>query len=256
MGHKNIHSTTKYLTVYLPSVHGVKNNTIYSYHDSFLLLMEYCRDYEKLPPEKITVSHLDRNLIFRFLDWLENERNCKVSTRNHRLASIRSFFAYVAVEAPEYIAHCQKILSVLMKKAQKSPLKYLTLEHTKALLTQPDRTTFYGKSVTVNRNELLFLNKQKKKFTRCGITYILQKYADSARNQGTADMPEKITPHWLRHSKAMHLLQSGVNLVYIRDLLGHSDISTTEIYARADENMNLETLTKAYNNPADSETPS
>lgn len=313
---------TKYLTVYLPSVHGVKNNTIYSYRDSFSLLMEYCRDYEKLPPEKLTVSHLDRNLIFRFLDWLENERNCKVSTRNHRLASIRSFFAYIAVEAPEYIAHCQKILSVPMKKAQKSPLKYLTLEYTKALLAQPDRTTFYGKrdavllallydtgarvqelielkygditlndtvtviltgkggksrivplmkptgelieqyirstgkSVTVNRNELLFLNKQKKKFTRCGIAYILQKYADSARNQGTADMPEKITPHWLRHSKAMHLLQSGVNLVYIRDLLGHSDISTTEIYARADEKMKLEALTKAYNNPADSEIPS
>jgi site-specific recombinase XerD len=40
-----------------------------------------------------------------------------------------------------------------------------------------------------------------------------------------------VTPHVLRHSKAMHLLQSGVNLIYIRDFLGHVDYSTTEVYA-------------------------
>ena len=48
----------------------------------------------------------------------------------------------------------------------------------------------------------------------------------------------------------MHLLQSGVNLVYIRDLLGHSNISTTEIYARADEKMKRKALMEAYNSPS------
>ncbi|WP_334303037.1 tyrosine-type recombinase/integrase [Otoolea muris] len=61
-------------------------------------------------------------------------------------------------------------------------------------------------------------------------------------------------PHF-RHSKAMHLLQSGVNLVYIRDLLGHSDISTTEIYARADEKMKRKALMEAYNSPSSNELP-
>jgi len=42
-------------------------------------------------------------------------------------------------------------------------------------------------------------------------------------------MPEKVTPHMFRHSKAMHLLQAGVSLIYIRDFLGHEDIKTTEI---------------------------
>ena len=88
------------------------------------------------------------------------------------------------------------------------------------------------------------------------MTYILQKYVDDAKSEGVNDLTEKITPHWLRHSKAMHLLQAGVNLVYIRDLLGHADITTTEIYARADEKMKLEALTKAYENPSDSEIPS
>lgn len=55
----------------------------------------------------------------------------------------------------------------------------------------------------------------------------------------------RVTPHTFRHSRAMHLLQSGVNLIYIRDLLGHVSIQTTEIYARADERAKREAIEKA-----------
>lgn len=58
-------------------------------------------------------------------------------------------------------------------------------------------------------------------------------------------IPETVTPHCLRHSKAMHLLQANVNLIYIRDLLGHSEIKTTEIYARADTSLKRQALEKA-----------
>lgn len=91
------------------------------------------------------------------------------------------------------------------------------------------------------RAEKLFLNPQGRPFTRAGITYILQKYAPASY--------EKITPHILRHTKAMHLLQSGVNIVYIRDILGHVDIKTTEIYARADTEMKRKALEQAYPTP-------
>ena len=47
------------------------------------------------------------------------------------------------------------------------------------------------------------------------------------------------------YTKAMHLLQANVNLVYIRDLLGHSSVTTTEIYARADTTLKREALEKA-----------
>ncbi|SNT11064.1 Phage integrase family protein [Anaerovirgula multivorans] len=60
-------------------------------------------------------------------------------------------------------------------------------------------------------------------------------------------IPEKVTPHVLRHTKAMHLLQAGVNLVYIRDILEHVDISTTEVYARANTEMKRIALEKAHN---------
>ena len=91
--------------------------------------------------------------------------------------------------------------------------------------------------------------------TRAGVTYILKKYAKEAQLDGVPNISDEITPHWLRHSKAMHLLQAGVNLVYIRDLLGHSDISTTEIYARADEAMKRDALMAAYESPSNNELP-
>lgn len=95
----------------------------------------------------------------------------------------------------------------------------------------------------------LFCNRMGQKLTRAGVTYILKKYLLLAQHTGNASLPESISPHCLRHSKAMHLLQSGVNLVYIRDLLGHADISTTEVYARADERFKREALEKAYPSP-------
>ena len=52
----------------------------------------------------------------------------------------------------------------------------------------------------------------------------------------------------LRHSRAMHLLQSGVNLIYIRDLLGHVSVQTTEVYAKADTKLKRDTLEKAHTN--------
>ena len=61
-------------------------------------------------------------------------------------------------------------------------------------------------------------------------------------------IPETTSCHQLRHSRAMHLLQSGVNLVWIRDLLGHSSIQTTEIYARADSKQKREAIEKASEN--------
>jgi len=92
----------------------------------------------------------------------------------------------------------------------------------------------------------LFTNSRKEKLTRSGISYILQKYLKMARDVDQTVIPEKVSCHSLRHSKAMHLLQAGVNLVYIRDILGHVSIKTTEIYARADSKHKRLALEKAY----------
>lgn len=90
----------------------------------------------------------------------------------------------------------------------------------------------------------LFWNTHKQKLTRSGITYIVQKYADMAKAE-TTEMPPKISPHIFRHTKAMHLVQANVNPIYIKDYLGHADISTTEVYARADNETKRAVLEKA-----------
>lgn len=87
----------------------------------------------------------------------------------------------------------------------------------------------------------LFWNAHGQKLTRSGVTYILRKYIEMAQ-EISPRMPSNITPHKLRHTKAMHLVQANVNSVYIKDFLG---ISTTELYARADNEAKRAALEKA-----------
>src|SRR6201993_5392974 len=78
----------------------------------------------------------------------------------------------------------------------------------------------------------LFQNARGQRLSRSGIRYILQKYLGRARST-LPSLNRKVSPHTLRHAKGMHLLQSGISLDMIRDFLGHVDVKTTQIYARA-----------------------
>lgn len=100
----------------------------------------------------------------------------------------------------------------------------------------------------------VFFNHRNEALTRSGISYILRKYVESARREQPT-IPEKVTPHILRHSKAMHLLEAGVNIVYIRDILGHVNIATTGIYARSNLEMKKKALEKVAIVPDASDVP-
>jgi len=82
----------------------------------------------------------------------------------------------------------------------------------------------------------LFQSHHAKRLSRSGVRYIFQKYAQQVRKQ-YPEFNQSISPHSMRHTKGMHLLQGGVSLDIIRDFLGHVDIKTTEIYARANIEM-------------------
>jgi site-specific recombinase XerD len=98
----------------------------------------------------------------------------------------------------------------------------------------------------------VFAGRHGRRMSRSGLRYLLAKHTRAAA-RARPGLPAKVGPHTLRHSKAMHLLQAGIPLVIIRDILGHVDLKTTEVYARADLEMKrraLETAAGAPNAPA------
>lgn len=311
---------TEYLSVYLPSQKNLSKNTIHSYRDAFKLLIQYCQEAKSIPAERITMKVLSNELITGFLQWLETERKCRISTRNQRLAAIHSFFRYAQTEEPSGLFHFQRVIAIPSKKAKKTVVEHLTPEAMKLLLEQPDKSSSRGRrdltlmsvlydtgarvqelidlkvgDVILNepavialtgkgnktrrvplmknttallqryifenkldkpwKNEYpLFTNNQHNKLTKEGVAYIVSKYVEATRSNSTL-VPPKVNVHMFRHSKAMHLLQAGVNLIYIRDFLGHVDLKTTEIYARADTETKRRAIENAYPDLIDDNLP-
>lgn len=94
------------------------------------------------------------------------------------------------------------------------------------------------------KNESLFCNRSGKSLTREGISYILRKYTGMAQAATPNMETVKIHPHVLRHSRAVHWLEAGIDLQHIKHFLGHADLKTTEVYAQ----INVETKRKMLEN--------
>ena len=287
----------------LPIIHNQSKNTIASYRDTYVQLLKYMESEKGISSDKIRVTDLTVTAIEEFLNWLEVEKGNAISTRNQRLAAIRSLFHYIQKNAPEYMFQCHQIIGIPFKKSQKRVISFLNEQKTKELFAAPSTDTSRGlrdqallcllydsgarvqeladirirdlrldspaqvqltgkgrktRSVPLmeqtvcilreymkrngldnglNTDHPLFFNTQEKKLTRQGITYVLKKYAEQC---GIND----ISPHQLRHTKAMHLTEANVNPIFIRDFLGHTDLKVTEIYSKTSVKMKREALKK------------
>lgn len=126
------------------------------------------------------------------------------------------------------------------RKVRHVPLMSRTAVLMKDYLEEKHLTT------TERSDHPLFFNSRNQKLTRAGVSYIIRKYVKAVKEENLIIVPDKISPHVFRHTKAMHLLQADVNLVYIRDFLGHSSVTTSEVYARADTRMKRLALEQAY----------
>ena len=71
---------SNYLSVYLPGMKGVSPNTILSYRDTFSLFLRFCKEQRGISPEKLSFQQMNRTLVEDFLNWLETDRNCSIST--------------------------------------------------------------------------------------------------------------------------------------------------------------------------------
>ncbi len=301
--------TTKFFESYLPGSRNLSSNTILSYRDTFSKLLVYMRDCCLIEPDKVSFKNLDHDSIENFLAYLETDQNCSLSTRNQRLAALKSFFRFVEIERPDLLLKCQTILTIRNKSAPRPVIEYLNHDETKLLLDQPNTliqkerrdlailTLMYDSAARVQEicdlkvrdvrlhpspivrvygkgrktreiplsnscaeilqnymNEYhlnnpmmldrpLFFNNRNEKLSRSGVAFILSKYIERANENG-CNISKKITPHCLRHTKAMHMLEAGINLIYIRDFLGHESIETTQQYAKANPEVRRKAITK------------
>jgi integrase/recombinase XerD len=93
----------------------------------------------------------------------------------------------------------------------------------------------------------LFNSTNRAQFTRPGISKILKRHFITAKQANLSVLfPNDIHPHALRASKAIHLLESGVNIIAIRDFLGHRSVSTTQVYLRVNSQAKRDAIVQAY----------
>lgn len=103
---------SNYFLKYLVNQKSVSENTIKTYRDAFVLLLEFIELNKSIKPNKIKINDFSHNMINEFLNWLEEVKGVSTSTRNNRLAAIKSFFKYVSYVEPEYLEICTSILNI------------------------------------------------------------------------------------------------------------------------------------------------
>ncbi len=140
-----------YFTIYLPCSVGAAPNTITSYKYTFKLLFKFLDEQRGLCSDRITFVVLNYDTVSGFLEWLETERNCSISTRNQRLAALSAFSAY-AQNRNFDAARCfrRDVNQIPAKKKRQKARAIFDLEEVKLLLSLPA-----GKTKTEVRDRVL-----------------------------------------------------------------------------------------------------
>jgi integrase/recombinase XerD len=283
---------------------GASVNTRDSYAYAFKLLLEYTSKRLKVAPSRMEVEQIDAPMVVDFLNDLETTRSNGPSSRNVRLAAIKSFMHFLEYRVPPVMEQIQRILAIPMKKSSTRLVRHLTAPEIQALLDAPkpidwsgirDRAMLHlafaaglrvseltglrledlslqphasilvhGKGRRERRLPLwkqttaalrawlavrgvipapeLFLNARREPMTRAGFEYILRKHVRTATENCPSLATKRISPHVLRHSCALTVLEATNDLRKVSLWLGHANMQTTEMYIRVDPAIKLEAL--------------
>lgn len=279
-------------------------HTCDSYAYAFKLLLEYASKQLKTAPSRMEFEQLDAPLVIAFLDHLETARSNGVSSRNVRLAAIKSFMHFMEYRVPPALQQIQRILAIPMKRADTRLVRHLSSQEIQALLDAPtptDRTGIRDRAmlhlcyaaglrvselVGMRLNDLtlqpqpsilvhgkgrkerclplwkqttaalrawlavrgtvavpeLFVNARGEPMSRAGFEYILEKHTSVARERCPSLAAKRVTPHVLRHTCALTILEATKDIRKVSLWLGHAHVQTTEMYTRADPSIKLEAL--------------
>lgn len=131
-----------------------------------------------------------------------------------------------------------KMSYILCRDSHKERIIPFGREAKSALIKYLDRIR--EEMIGNNDSDMLFCNCSGQTMSRQGFWKLIKYYAKKA------DIKSEITPHTLRHSFAAHLVENGADLRSVQEMLGHSDISTTQIYANMNHNHIREVYAKAH----------
>ena len=221
-------------------------------------------------PTSLDLADLDAALIGAFLDHLEVDRRNGIDTRNLRLTAIRSLFAYAAVQCPEEAGVIQRVLAIPSKRPNVTVVSFLTVPETAALLAAPDRSTLMGRrdhallltaiqtglrvsELTALRqrpHDPLFATRSGGPLSTDSVEDLVDKHVATATSRCPSLGSKRVTPHTLRHTCAMNLLEAGVDITTIALFLGHSSTRATEIYLHADLSLKERALARIASTPA------
>jgi len=132
--HPLVNYITSFFFNYLENQRGLSVNSILSYRDSLKLFFCYAADMMKVNVEALSIENLDEKTVLSFLQHLETERRVCASTRNNRLAAIRTFFRYIGREEPALLPQVMSIRSIPQKKTPKVFITYLDEDELASIL--------------------------------------------------------------------------------------------------------------------------
>lgn len=289
-------------------------HTVSAYAQTFRLLVAYAQKRLGVPPSEISMAQLDAPFLAGFLDDLESRRSNSVRSRNARLASLRAFYHYAALEAPQHAGVIQRVLAIPYKRSTRRLVSYLTRPEVEALLSSGDKSTWVGRrnhallllavqtglrlseitalrhndvvlgrgahvrcegkgrkerctplakpTVTVlkawlneqghNETHFLFPSSSGGRLSPDAVQHALATHVTAARHKCPSLGQKRVTPHVLRHTAAMELLQAGVDRSLIAIWLGHESLDSTQIYLDADLQLKktvLDKITPIRNRP-------
>jgi integrase/recombinase XerD len=288
----------------LPIERRASSNTSDSYAYAFKMLLEYASERLKVTPSQLDLEQIDAPLVVSFLNHLETARANGPSSRNVRLAAIKSFMHFMEYRVPSAMEQIRRILAIPAKKSDTRLVRHLTVDEMQSVLDAPDPIDWGGirdramlhlcfagglrvselvglrlddvtlqphASVLVHgkgRKERclplwkettaalrawvavrgtvlvpeLFLNARGQQMTRSGFEYILRKHVRTATQRCPSLSTKRVSPHVLRHTCALTVLQATKDLRKVSLWLGHAHMQTTEMYTRADPSVKLEAL--------------
>ena len=134
----------RFLLEYLVEDRNQASNTRDSYCDALRLLLPLVARRARKAVDRLQVEDLTADRIRAFLHELEKQRGCGVSTRNQRLAAIRSLARFIGLYSPAHLSWCAEIRSIPFKKTSRPLVAYLEKAEMDALLEAPDVSTRLG----------------------------------------------------------------------------------------------------------------